>query len=90
MSELKTETKLTRINNKYHCRLYVNDKLYDEMACEFRLDVGLCFRIMMRWLDKTSGDNAHTTAVRRRMWDKEKYQHTSVGKLWYIGLKNAN
>lgn len=86
--EIKTDIKVTRIKNRYHVRLFVNDKLHDEMSCETRLDIGVCCRKMMRWLDKLGFDSKHATAVRRRMWNQEKYQPGSVGKLWYIGLRN--
>ncbi|ADM80091.1 hypothetical protein phiAS5_ORF0248 [Aeromonas phage phiAS5] len=85
---VKTETKVTRIKNRYHIRLFVDGKLYDEMACQCRIDIGLCCRKMLRWVDKMGHNSPHASAVRRRMWNSEKYQQTSVGKIWYIGLRN--
>ena len=80
---METSTKVTRINNRWHCRLFVGDKLIDEMACEYRTDVGYCCRTMMRWYDKACGGNEHSRAVRDRMWNKEKYPNGPEGRVWY-------
>lgn len=79
-----TDIKVTRINDRWYCRLTLDGKLIDEMACQYRTDVGYCCRTMMRWYDKTSGGNAHSNAVRDRMWNREKYPtHAPEGKVWY-------
>ena len=80
---LKTDIKVTRINDRWHCRLTGDGKFIDEMACEYRTDVGYCCRTMMRWYDKTYGGNEHSNAVRDRMWDKEKYPEGPQGRVWY-------
>lgn len=38
------EVKVTRINNKWHCRLLENKKVIDEMACENTQDIGYICR----------------------------------------------
>lgn len=38
-------TRVTRINNKWHCRLYLYSDVVDE-------DIGYCFRDMCRWYSK--------------------------------------
>lgn len=62
------ETKVTSINGWFHCRLFVNGKLFHEMACERRDDIGSLCRQMMYDADKYSGWwNQHTLALRERM-----------------------
>ncbi len=62
----KTEIKVTRINNNYHARLFVNDVLYDEMACNNQMDIGYICREMLRWADKMGICNEHTASARTR------------------------
>ena len=61
------DIKVTRIGKFWHARLFLNGKLYDEMACSNRMDLGKICRIMMRWLDKTGGGNKWTERARRRL-----------------------
>ena len=71
--------KVTKIMNKWHARLYYRDKIYDEMACTDRLDIGLICRIMMRWLDK-SGGNRYSSSSRAR----HNNDRAPVGKIFYL------
>lgn len=61
------DIKVTRIGKYWHARLFLNGKLYDEMACSNRMDLGKICRIMLRWLDKTGGGNKWTASARRRL-----------------------
>lgn len=74
----ETEIKVQRINNRYHARLFINGNLHDEMACQYRIDIGWICREMLRWADKTGFSNDHTSSARKR-------QTTQIthGKVWY-------
>lgn len=61
------DVKVRRIGSKWHTRLYVNNKVHDEMACTDRRDIGKICRIMLRWLDKTGSGNKWTASARRRL-----------------------
>lgn len=76
--DISTEIKVTRINNRYHARLFINGNLYDEMACQYRSDIGWICREMLRWADKNGFSNDHTSSARGR-------QDTQIthGKVWY-------
>lgn len=74
------DIKVTRIGKYWHARLFLNGKLYDEMACSSRLDLGKICRIMMRWLDKTGGGNKWTERARRRLNEDDPGFH---GKILY-------
>lgn len=64
----KTETKVTRLGSWYHCRLYVNDQLFMENACQERADIGLVCALQMRDVEKYYGRwNQHTMACRKRL-----------------------
>ncbi len=68
----KTEIKVTSINGWFHCRLFVDDKLFAEEACELREDIGLICRLMLRDADKFYGVwNDHTQSARRRLNEKQ-------------------
>lgn len=68
--------KTTKIKNRWHARLIVDDKIFDEMACSLREDIGWICREMLRWLDKTGG-NEFTSAARKRHITPAK------GNIWY-------
>ena len=74
---LITQTRVTRIANKWHCRLYVNGELRDEMACVYQQDIGWCCRQMLRWFDKTTVGNAHSSNARTRIL------RDPHGRVWY-------
>jgi len=62
------ETKVTFINDKYHCRIIrkSDGKVIDEMACKLKEDVSFCFRYMFRMYDKCWGDSPMADASRHR------------------------
>ena len=74
------EIKVTNINNKYHSRLYVNNEVYDEMACECKEDIGWISREMLRWYSKLGGVSAFAEAAR----DRQNKSPTPKGKVYYI------
>lgn len=63
------DTKVTRINDKFHIRLINTDtnKVLDEMACMERMDIGYCIREMMRWHDKMGGTSPMADSSRHRL-----------------------
>ena len=71
------DIKVTKIKNRWHSRLYVMGKVYDEMACEYSEDIGVICRIMMRWFDKMGGGNTYSSFSRHRN------QRSPKGKIWY-------
>lgn len=52
---LVIQTRVTRIANKWHCRLYVNGDVRDEMACAYQQDTDWCCRQMLRWFKRPTG-----------------------------------
>lgn len=68
--------KVTRINNRFHARLYQEDKVIDEMACELKCDIGWICREMLRWFDKNGG-------VSRWAMNARKRQDNHKGSIWY-------
>jgi hypothetical protein len=77
LDELLT-TKVTAINGRYHCRLLRDGKVYDEMACVEKEDIGYCMREMLRWYDKCGGTSRMADASRHRGKNL-----TAKGKIWY-------
>ena len=75
---------VTKINNRWHARMIVDDIVQDEMACENRADIGWICREMLRWFDKGGGCSNFASAARHR-------QKTGAqGKVWYRGeLENS-
>ena len=76
-------TKCTVIGNWYHCRLFRNDILVDEMACDEKENVGWCFREMLRWQDKAGGDQ-FTSAARARQTPRP-----DSGRIRFVGVKDT-
>lgn len=83
MNEMKLENdnqlhiKITRINNRFHARLYLDSDVLDEMACRDKIDIGWICREMLRWFDKCGGVSDMASAARARHTTKPK------GRVWY-------
>jgi len=73
----KEKIKVTKIKNRFHARLFVNEKVYDEMACSFKRDIGYICREMLRWYDKNGGSKWSSAVRKRRGVD------TPLGKIWH-------
>jgi len=73
-------TKVTRINDKFHCRLYKKDKVFDEMACNDKRDISFCMSSMLRWYDKLGGSSKMASNARSRL---NKKALKPFGKIWY-------
>jgi hypothetical protein len=71
-------TKLTRIGNWWHCQVFANGKLYDELRCDTKADIGWCFREIMRWYDKMGGCSKWASSARKRHGEKENYKTYGV------------
>lgn len=74
---MKINIKVTKIKNRWHSRLVVNNVLYDEMACSNRTDIGWISREMLRWLDKTSAGNKMSSSARKRQ------KGQPIGQVWH-------
>jgi hypothetical protein len=72
-------TKITKINNRWHCRLLKNDNVIDEMICSNKCDIGFCCHEMLRWYDKLGGVDKMASSSRAR-WHKT---NRPIGKIWY-------
>ena len=71
-------TKVTTINNIYHCRLLKDGRALDEMACKLKEDIGYCIRYMLRIHNKLGGTSSMADASRHRGKNIE-----PKGKIWY-------
>lgn len=60
------DIKVTKINKRFHCRLYWKDKVINEVACDLRSDIGYVCRDMLRTVDKCGMGDAFTHAARMR------------------------
>ena len=82
--EMESETKeplstrVTKINNRWHCRLYRLDEVHDEMACTDQRDIGYCMREMLRWYDKMSFEPFSDMAIASRNRGKNFKVHGKV------------
>ena len=79
-------TKTTKINGRYHNRLYKNGIVIDEVACSLKIDIGFCYRWMLRWHDKCGGLSKMASSSRIRN-NKNKINIHPVGKIWYHVLE---
>lgn len=69
--------KVTRISDRWHARLYRDDNIIDEMACNLQCDIGYICREMLRWYDKLGEIDDFAAAARRRQLC------SPVGRIWY-------
>ena len=74
-------TKTTFINDKYICRILYDNKPVVEAKVYFRHEIGPAFRDLFRTLNKCGGDDAFTSAVRKRKY-KEGNRCLSVKHHW--------
>jgi hypothetical protein len=79
---MELTTKVTRINGRWHARLLVDGKVYDEVAVYNRIDIGWACRTMLRWLDKNGWGDAFSSAARKRNI------RGPFGQVDYIGTRN--
>ena len=73
-------TKVTLINNVYHCRVYDGDEVLDEMACKEKADIGFCMAEMLRWQNKLGSNSNMADKARDRMTKKST---APIGKIWH-------
>ena len=81
---MELDTKVTKVKDKWHCRLLKDGSIIDEMACNDRQDIGFCFHEMLRWYDKLGGSDKMASASRAR-WKKV---NKPVGKVEYARRKD--
>lgn len=75
---------VTKISNRWHARLSLNNEIVDEMACQQRLDIGWICREMLRWAAKTGNCSEFASAARRRQLKGP------IGRVWWQGSLEAN
>ncbi len=84
-------TKVTKINYKYHCRLFYKNEVFNEMVCKEQKDIRFCIKEMLRWYDKCRGDSQMANASRNR---NNLNNNKPIGKIWYNNqlkrVKNDN
>lgn len=78
------KVKVTRIANRWHARLLINNKIFDEMACNTKCDIGWICREMLRWYQKLGGNSAFADAARKRQSGQP------VGRIWWRKDLNEN
>ena len=76
---MEPEIKVTKIKNRWHARMIIDDVVRDEMACENRVDIGWICREMLRWFVKGGGRSEFASAARKRQ------QSGAQGQVWYYG-----
>jgi hypothetical protein len=78
---VEPEIRVTKIKNRWHSRLIVNDKVYDEMACDNSLDIGWICREMLRWYSKM-GNISHRAEFARDGFPERRKRAMPVGRIW--------
>ena len=58
--------KVTRIGNRWHARLLLDESVIDEMSCELKCDIGWICREMLRWYSKIGGVSLLAESARNR------------------------
>lgn len=69
--------KVTKIKNRWHSRLLLGEKVFDEMACELQEDIGWISREMLRWYVKNGGVSKFASSARKR------HTKPKIGRVWY-------
>ena len=67
MGEVEHEVTVRCINGHYHCRVFVNGLLNQEVICESKMQIGLTCRQMLRMEDKCGNISAFASAARTRL-----------------------
>jgi len=75
---VEIDTKVTKINGIYHCRLLRGERVLSEMACVNRRDVGFCISYLLRWYDKLGG----TSIMAGKSRSRQKNLRPN-GKIWF-------
>lgn len=83
---MEPEIKVTKINDRWHARLTYEGKIYDEMACDQRIDIGYICRVMMRWFDKNGGCSKVASDSRSRLNQKPTNHRGPFGRVWYQNM----
>lgn len=81
---MNTETKVTRVGNKYVAKLIVNGKPWAQMWVSSKMQTGLACRELLRTFDKMGG-NSMSDASRHR--NKEDNHRSNDLTLWSNGTK---
>ena len=79
------ETKVTRINDRWHTRLLLikTGEVVDEMACDTRRNIGYCCHTMLRMASKMGWGSPMADAARMRL-------STPVpGRIWHSSFFRA-
>ncbi len=61
------EVKVTRINDAWHCRVYVQGEVNQEAKCFHRANIGYTCRSLLRWEDKCGNISKLASSARARL-----------------------
>lgn len=75
--------KVTTINGNHHCRLFLNGKLYSEMACKNKKDISYCIRELLRWYDKLGFPYSKMASASRHRGKNL----APSGKIWKVNIE---
>ena len=79
-----TETKVTKVGNKYVAKLIVNGKPWAQIWVSSKLQIGLACKELLRTFDKMGG-NSMSDSSRHR--NKENNHRSNDLTLWSNGTK---
>jgi hypothetical protein len=66
LGSVNHSTKVTRLNNNYHCRVFVDNILNQEYYCTNKSMIGSTIREMLRWEDKCGNISKLASSSRER------------------------
>jgi len=66
VGECEHRVEVRKINNAWHCRVFLNDVLNQEARCFTPSDIGFMCRSMLRWEDKCGNISRYAGAARER------------------------
>lgn len=70
LGDVKHSTKVTRIGNWWHCRVFVNDVANQEVKVADRSLIGRAFKEMLRDEDKSGNISELAESTRKRSYSK--------------------
>lgn len=65
MGDCEHEVKVSRINNRYHVRIFLNGKINQEAVCN-KENIGFTCRSLLRWEDKCGNMSKYASSARER------------------------
>ena len=71
------EVKVTRINNRYHCRVFTDGILNQEGVANSRKEISYVCRDLLRWEDKCGNISDFATSARNKINTQPPYYETN-------------